>query len=111
MSYLQMLYLCKSFSEIPKSFGEIFLKTKGKIISDQAACRGGGGGGGGCRGSTLPVNERRITWLEFTENKGYVHTVQDRFLLRCKSCSGTVWTRIDILLQCRNCSEAFPVWT
>ena len=42
---------------------------------------------------------------------GYVHTVPDRFLLRCKSCSGTVWTRINVLLRCRNCSEAFPVWT
>ena len=43
---------------------------------------------------------------------GYVHRiVPDRFLLRCKSCSGTVWTRINVLLWCRNCSEAFPVWT
>ena len=33
------------------------------------------------------------------------------FLLLCKSCSGTVWTRINVLLWCRNCSEAFPVWT
>ena len=40
---------------------------------------------------------------------GYVHTVPDRFLLRCKSCSGTVWTRINVLLQCRNCSEALSV--
>ena len=42
---------------------------------------------------------------------GYVHTVPDRFLLRFKSCSGTVWTRVNVLLRCRNCSEAFPVWT
>ena len=42
---------------------------------------------------------------------GYVHTVPDRFSLRCKSCSGTVWTRINVLLRCRKCSEAFPVWT
>ena len=42
---------------------------------------------------------------------GYVHTVPDRFLLRFKSCSGTVWTGINVLLWCRNCSEAFPVWT
>ena len=44
-------------------------------------------------------------------NSGYVHTVLDRFLLHFKSCSGTVWTRINNLLRCRNCSEAFPVWT
>ena len=44
-------------------------------------------------------------------NCGYVHTVLDRFLLRFKGCSGTVWTGINILLRCRNCSEAFPVWT
>ena len=44
-------------------------------------------------------------------NPGYVHTEPDRFLLRFKSCSGTVWTRINILLRCKNCSEAFPVWT
>ena len=44
-------------------------------------------------------------------HSGYVHTVPDRFLLHCKSCSGTVWTRINVLLRCRNCSEAFPVWT
>ena len=37
--------------------------------------------------------------------------VPNRFLLHFKSCSGTVWTRIYVLLQCRNCSEAFPVWT
>ena len=42
---------------------------------------------------------------------GDVHTVPDKFLLRCKSCSGTVWTGINILLRRRNCSEAFPVWT
>ena len=42
---------------------------------------------------------------------GYVHTVPDRFLFRFKSCSGKVWTRINVLLRCRNCSEAFPVWT
>ena len=42
---------------------------------------------------------------------GYVHTVPDRFLLHFKRCSGTVWTRINVLLWCRNCSEAFPVWT
>ena len=40
---------------------------------------------------------------------GYVHTVQDRFLLRFKSCSGIVLTRINVLLRCRNCSKAFPV--
>ena len=40
-----------------------------------------------------------------------LNTVPDRFLLHFKSCSGTVWTRIYVLLQCRNCSEAFPVWT
>ena len=45
------------------------------------------------------------------KNWGYVHTVLDRFLLRFKSCSGTVWTRSNILLRWRNCSEAFPVWT
>ena len=39
------------------------------------------------------------------------HTVPDRFLLRFKNCSGTVWTRINVLLRCGNCSEAFPVWT
>ena len=44
-------------------------------------------------------------------NSGYVHTVPDRFLLRFKSRSSTVWTRINLLLRCRNCSEAFPVWT
>ena len=42
---------------------------------------------------------------------GYVHTIPDRFLIHFKSCSGTVWTRINVLLWCRNCSEAFPVWT
>ena len=42
---------------------------------------------------------------------GYVHTVQDRILFCFKSCSGTVWTRINVLLRCRNCSEALPVWT
>ena len=42
---------------------------------------------------------------------GYVHTVPDRFLFHFKSCSGTVWTRINVLLRCRNCSKAFPVWT
>ena len=33
------------------------------------------------------------------------------FLLRFRSCSGTVWTRINVMLQCRNRSQAFPVWT
>ena len=41
---------------------------------------------------------------------GIPHTCCTR-QLHFKSCSGTVWTRIYVLLQCRNCSEAFPVWT
>ena len=50
------------------------------------------------------------TWFVNTA-LGYVHTIPDRFLLRFKSCSGTVWTWLNVLLWCRNCSEAFPVWT
>ena len=32
-------------------------------------------------------------------------------LYRIGFCSGTVWTRINVLLRFRNCSKAFPVWT
>ena len=51
-----------------------------------------------------------MSWA-YLPSSGYVHTVPDRFLLRFKSYSGTVWTKINVLLRCRNCSEAFPVWT
>ena len=57
-----------------------------------------------------PLRKLTCEWRKSCD-KGYVHTVPDRFLLRFKSCSGTVWTGINILLRCRNCSEAFPVWT
>ena len=33
------------------------------------------------------------------------------YRIHFKYCSGTVWTRINVLLGCRNCSKAFPVWT
>ena len=57
-------------------------------------------------------NKFQILWISLSCSAfGYVHTVPDRFLLRFKSCSGTVWTGINVLLWCRNCSEAFPVWT
>ena len=55
-------------------------------------------------------------WFFFSDGMihrhwGYVHTVLDRFLPRFKSCSGTVWTRINVPLRCKNCSEASSVWT
>ena len=57
------------------------------------------------------LNVEMAEWVFPTHVWGYVHTVRNRFLLHFKSCFSTVRTRINVLLQCRNCSRAFPVWT
>ena len=65
-----------------------------------------------CLGQSSTVAEGLLTGFSvlliiFPLVLGNVHTVPDRFLLRFKSCSGTVWTRINFRLRCRNCSKAF----